>query len=385
LASSACGFAALVKALNYFYGWKLEEWQLSILARLGSGSACRSIYNGFVEWQSGIKTDGMDSFGVHLPYYCNELCVGILILSKQEKNISSRDAMKQTVETSKCYHLWKERVNTDIANLKQIIIDFNFDCFGKIVEEHSIALHKLIASSTPSIDYSDEKTKQTILRIKKLRKNGKKIFFTQDAGPNLHLLFLQNEIEFVKNEFHDIIFEKPFQAYTTKRVILVDNNDNQIGTMEKIQAHLECKLHRAFSIFIIKENKDDIEILMQRRNINKYHSALLWSNTCCGHPEPGKNIMAAAEQRLYEEIKLEVPLKKVGKFYYKQDLNNSMTEHEIDHIFVGKINHDNINDFNKEEICEIKWMSIDTLRNELSTNKDRYTCWLHRALDFLII
>src|SRR5690349_17076045 len=126
-------------------------------------------------------------------------------------------------------------------------------------------------------------------------------------------------------------------------LILVDEQDHEIGTEEKLKTHRDAKLHRAFSIFIFNKKG---QLLLQRRALSKYHSGGLWTNTCCGHPRPGENIDKAAHRRLQEEMGFDCNMKDVFRFTYKAPLDHGLTEHEVDHVFIGtcdaqpKLNHD---------------------------------------------
>jgi len=116
-------------------------------------------------------------------------------------------------------------------------------------------------------------------------------------------------------------------------VVLVDENDNEIGVEEKINAHRKGLLHRAFSIFVFNSKN---ELLLQKRAADKYHSGGLWSNTCCSHPRPGENLKDAAHRRLQEEMGFDCSLREVFSFLYKKSFDNGLTEHELDHVFFGK-------------------------------------------------
>lgn len=210
LASSACSFAALSKGLNKFFNWGLSENSLSIIARLGSGSACRSLWNGFVEWQMGIREDGMDSFGYCLNQEWNNFRVGLLILSHEQKTISSRQAMQKTIETAKNYSSWVENSKEDFAIIKNCIINKHFLELGKTVEENSIAMHMLMSSCNPPINFTHEATIKAIDKIRLLRKAGLEVFYTQDAGPNLILLFLDNQSQEIKKHFPAVEIIAPF-------------------------------------------------------------------------------------------------------------------------------------------------------------------------------
>ena len=152
-------------------------------------------------------------------------------------------------------------------------------------------------------------------------------------------------------------------------VILVDKEDNEIGREEKIKAHLEGKLHRAFSIFIFNKKG---EMLLQKRAKTKYHSAGLWSNACCSHPRPGYNLEKEAERRLKEEMGVETKLKEIFVFSYKVKLGK-MTENEVDHVFVGEYNDQPKP--SPDEAEDWKWISPGELRKDVKKNPQNYTYW----------
>ena len=156
----------------------------------------------------------------------------------------------------------------------------------------------------------------------------------------------------------------------TDFVILVDEQDNELGTMEKLQAHLEARLHRAISIFIFNSNK---ELLLQKRAATKYHSANLWTNTCCSHPKPNEKTADAAHRRLQEEMGIDCSLQSVFSFTYLAKLENGITEHEFDHVFLGFTN--DIPTLNAEEASTYKYVSLDQIENELKQNPEQFTVW----------
>jgi diphosphomevalonate decarboxylase len=210
LASSACGYASVVLALNNLYGWKLEHHQLSILARMGSGSASRSLWSGFVEWHVGIRDDGMDSHGMHIPEVWSDLCVGLLVLSEGEKCISSRDAMQRTVTTSALYSAWPAKVSRDLFSLKQAISVHDFQLLGKTAESNAMAMHATMLSAWPPVFYGIPETLLAMQKVWALRREGLPLYFTQDAGPNIKLLFLQNDIDAIKLHFPEVEIIQPF-------------------------------------------------------------------------------------------------------------------------------------------------------------------------------
>ncbi|MDT3369294.1 isopentenyl-diphosphate Delta-isomerase [Macellibacteroides fermentans] len=153
-------------------------------------------------------------------------------------------------------------------------------------------------------------------------------------------------------------------------VILVDENDNPIGTMPKMEAHEKAMLHRAFSVFILNAND---EVLLQQRANDKYHSAGLWTNTCCSHPHPGEDTLGAARRRLKEEMGMEADLQFVFKFMYKAPFDNLLTEHEIDHVFIGKTNQLPV--INPEEVASYKYMKPEDIKLDMEQNPQSYTVW----------
>lgn len=156
-----------------------------------------------------------------------------------------------------------------------------------------------------------------------------------------------------------------------EQVVLVTENDEQIGTAEKLLAHQRNLLHRAFSIFIHNGNG---EVLLQKRALTKYHSGGLWTNTCCSHPRPGEDLVAAGKRRLQEEMGFSSEL--VAKFFfvYQADLDNNLSEHELDHVLVGEFNGQFAP--NPEEASEVKWITIQELITDVTENPNNYTIWL---------
>jgi len=164
----------------------------------------------------------------------------------------------------------------------------------------------------------------------------------------------------------------------TEQVILVDKNDNPIGTAEKLAAHRDNLCHRAFSVFIMRKKKE-IEVLLQQRAAHKYHSANLWTNTCCSHPRPGEDIIAAGKRRLKEEMGIETSLKSIGSFHYIAHFENGLTENEIDHVLIGNDHRDTFHP-NQEEVQAYRWINLSDLQNELMHHPQQFTPWLKKAL-----
>ena len=210
-ASSASAYAAIMKAFDDFFGWKLDGKSLSILARLGSGSACRSIFDGFVEWQRGDNPDGMDSYAKPVKEIWPELSIGFCIITKQQKAVSSREGMKRTVTTSALYSAWSEKANYDLSLLKKAIAEKDFNLLGQTAESNALAMHATMLTSWPPLLYSSPKTISWVKKVWKLRENGLVLYFTQDAGPNIKLLFLKSEEEKVKQHFPYVEIIHPFE------------------------------------------------------------------------------------------------------------------------------------------------------------------------------
>jgi diphosphomevalonate decarboxylase len=210
LASSAAGFASVILALNDLFHWNLPSAALSILARLGSGSACRSIFPGFVEWQVGVSEDGMDSFGIPLDITWPALRLGLLIVEEKEKPVSSSEAMKRSVLTSPYYPLWPKTQAADLALIKEALTTLDFIKLGKAAEANAMSMHALINTSRPAIVYSVPETIQAMHLIWQERALGLLLYFTQDAGPNLKLLFLEKDTKAVLKIFPNVTVVSPF-------------------------------------------------------------------------------------------------------------------------------------------------------------------------------
>lgn len=168
-------------------------------------------------------------------------------------------------------------------------------------------------------------------------------------------------------------------------VVLIDQNDREIGVMDKILAHQRGLLHRAFSVFIFRLSKTGglIELLLQQRHFAKYHSGGLWTNACCGHPRPQEEIASAARRRLHEEVQLCVPLRFLDKFYYRAECSNGLIEHEIDHVFVGEIVDQPVV-INPIEIETVRWVNLASLQEEIAKKPNHFTPWFKPALAILI-
>ncbi len=163
------------------------------------------------------------------------------------------------------------------------------------------------------------------------------------------------------------------------KVILVDENDNEIGEMEKLEAHKKGLLHRAFSVFIFNSKG---ELLLQKRAKDKYHSGGLWTNTCCSHPTPNEDTKKGAERRLKEETGIKANLKEVHKFIYKTKFDNGLIEYEYDYVFFG--NSDKRPILKKEEAEDYKYIKIEDLKKDIKKNPNNYTYWLKYSFDDIV-
>lgn len=158
-------------------------------------------------------------------------------------------------------------------------------------------------------------------------------------------------------------------------VILVDEEDNQIGLCEKLEAHEKALLHRAFSIFIFNTQN---ELLLQKRADDKYHSGGLWTNTCCSHPLPNEDTRVAAHRRLQEEMGFDTELSKIFTTTYKAKLDKGLTEHEFLHVFLGR--YDQEPTPNPEEVGDYKWITLKDLKSDVEKNPQNYTYWFKKIL-----
>lgn len=161
-----------------------------------------------------------------------------------------------------------------------------------------------------------------------------------------------------------------------EQVVLISENDEVLGLMEKMQAHENGILHRAFSVFLFN---DKGEMLLQKRAADKYHSPNQWTNACCSHPRSGETYMEAANRRLKEELGIETELTPKFHFIYKADVGGNLWEHELDHVFIGNYQEDF--DLNKDEVAEIRYISMEDLDREIRENPENFTEWFKIILE----
>jgi isopentenyl-diphosphate delta-isomerase type 1 len=163
------------------------------------------------------------------------------------------------------------------------------------------------------------------------------------------------------------------------RVILVNEQDQELGSAPKLAAHQQGLLHRAFSIFVFRQGTQGLELLLQQRAASKYHSPNLWTNTCCSHPSPGEALARAAPRRLEEEFNLIIGLEYADRFHYQAHFPNGLIENEVDHVFVGWYQGEEIHP-NPREIQAYRWIDLIALKAEMAEKRGQFTPWLAEAL-----
>ncbi|WP_310992431.1 isopentenyl-diphosphate Delta-isomerase [Aequorivita marina] len=161
-----------------------------------------------------------------------------------------------------------------------------------------------------------------------------------------------------------------------EKVVLVDENDQKIGLMPKMEAHEKGLLHRAFSVFVFNSKN---ELMLQQRALHKYHTPGLWANTCCSHQRDGETSLDAGKRRLFEEMGFSTDLKETTTFIYKAPFDNGLTEHELDHILVG--NYEGEPEINPDEVAAWKWMDLEEVKKDIEANPDIYTAWFKIIFD----
>ena len=210
LASSASGYAALVLALNDCFQWDLPLKRLSLLARLGSGSASRSLYDGFALWHKGQLDNGMDSYAEKIDQAWPELCIGLLEIDISEKPISSTQGMQNTVNHCELYAAWPDKAEADLQKIHQAIERKDFQQLGQTSENNALAMHATMIATWPPILYWQPESVAAMHQIWQLRNEGCEVYFTMDAGPNLKLLFLRQDTQTIQNRFPAVKVIHPF-------------------------------------------------------------------------------------------------------------------------------------------------------------------------------
>ncbi|MFL1011305.1 isopentenyl-diphosphate Delta-isomerase [Flavisericum labens] len=163
---------------------------------------------------------------------------------------------------------------------------------------------------------------------------------------------------------------------TEEKVILVNEKDEQIGLMPKMEAHEKALLHRAFSVFVFNDKN---ELMIQQRALGKYHSPGLWTNTCCSHQRDGESNIQAGKRRLMEEMGFVTDLEESISFIYKAPFDNGLTEHEYDHILLGKYNGEP--NINPDEVASWNWVTLDDVKTDIVENPQHYTAWFKVIFD----
>ena len=210
LASSASGFAALTLATDALMGWQLPEQQLSALARLGSGSASRSLWHGFVKWQAGELANGSDSIAFPLEQQWPQLRVGLLTVSSASKAVSSREGMARTIATSALYKQWPQQAETDLDTIEAAITSGDFETMASTAEHNAMSMHATMAAAWPPLVYWQPESLLQMQKVWQLREQGLPIYLTMDAGPNLKLLFESQHQADVQAAFPEMQVIIPF-------------------------------------------------------------------------------------------------------------------------------------------------------------------------------
>ncbi|MFT8949958.1 MAG: diphosphomevalonate decarboxylase [Liquorilactobacillus hordei] len=202
LASSASAYAALALAASKAAGLNLDKKELSRLARRGSGSACRSIYGGLVEWQEGI--DDQTSFAHPIEMSRDfDIAMIALVISTDFKKISSRAGMKRVVETSPYYPAWVQNTAKDLRKLKQAISKNDFETFGEVSEENAMKMHALNMSAHPHFNYLEPDSIKAMKIVEKLRSQGVSCYYTLDAGPNVKVICRRKDVQAIVDRLSD--------------------------------------------------------------------------------------------------------------------------------------------------------------------------------------
>ena len=210
LASSASGFAALMIALNDFFDLQLDKPTLSAFARMGSGSASRSVFSGFVRWDMGEQSDGMDSVASQLDSHWPGFCIGLIKVSSVQKPVDSRSGMARTIKTSNLYASWPAQASADLLSIEAAIKNKNFSDLGQSAEKNALSMHATMMSAWPPLVYWLPESLAVMHKIWQLRSDGIAVYFTMDAGPNLKLLFESSAKKILEIEFPEMEIIQPF-------------------------------------------------------------------------------------------------------------------------------------------------------------------------------
>lgn len=211
LASSASGFAALTLALNTFFARQYSERDLSILARQGSGSACRSLWHGFVLWQKGERVDGLDSYATPMASDWRDLRIAVIDVNTATKKTASRDGMNHTARTSPLFSRWTAQAERDLSTISQAIESRDFQTLGETAEANAMMMHATMFAARPALCYWQEESLTALRHVWQLREEGLMIYATMDAGPNVKLLFQAEDQSNIRAQFPDALQINPFQ------------------------------------------------------------------------------------------------------------------------------------------------------------------------------
>lgn len=213
LASSASGFAALVKALDQLMNWNFNPRELSMLARIGSGSASRSLCEGFAVWHAGARSDGMDSYAEPLDVIWPDFRIGILEVSSSQKKTGSTEGMNRTTETSALYQSWPRQAAADYDTLRIAVAAQDFSLLGKTAENNALAMHATMMAAWPPLCYWLPESVSLMQNVWAAREEGLPLYFTMDAGPNLKLLFLEKDQAVVAKLFSQVQIVNPWESH----------------------------------------------------------------------------------------------------------------------------------------------------------------------------
>ena len=201
LASSASGYAALVLALDDLFGWRLSPNHLSLLARLGSGSASRSLFKGFAQWHAGTQEDGMDSFAQGIDVNWHDLCIGLVKVDTRQKSVGSTQGMQNTVHNCELYQAWPQKAEKDKATIIDAIYHKDFTRLGETAENNALAMHATMIASWPPLLYWQAESVSAMHTVWQLRQSGIEVYFTMDAGPNLKLIMQAQDRHKISDAF----------------------------------------------------------------------------------------------------------------------------------------------------------------------------------------
>lgn len=385
LASSASGFAALTLAASKAAGLNLSQKELSVLARLGSGSACRSIPDGFVEWEAGNTSKSSYAYSLYPPDYW-DICDVIVVVGETNKKVSSSEG-HVLAESSPFFRARIAGMGRKIQEIKQAVEKKDFSKFGQIIEEEAINMHAVMMTSKPALYYWNPETLRVILKVIEWRDLGLEEYFTIDAGPNVHLVCQGKDAPRLKARLKEIkgvkgvIINYPAKGvHIAESMVLVDKNNKVLGYKEKYECHRNpVPLHRAISVVIF--DKSQTKMLIHQRSAKKVTWPLFWTNPCCSHPFRGESYKAAAQRRLKEEMGFSTPLKEAFRFIYQARYDKTWGEHEFDVVFIG--NYKGRINPNPEEVADYKWVDVKELLIDTKKNSHRYTPWFKIILERL--